>query len=431
MDFLLPCLIFYNVLSSLDSSDLASLGVMLLSAVLFQFIGLGFGYICKFTTGCPKYWKGGLLASGVFANVNDFPIAYITTLSTSTYFQAEDSTRGTAYALIFVAWTIFALFNCSGYRIIGSDMTRKHRDMINNVPYDHLAQNQLPILKLWGIMTKNLKLSRKLRNDSLSNTGVQLNDPHEKSHSSTCDDSTAYIETAEIAEISEISDSIIQSIHENVDIKFLDRAHRYFARHNINFIWELFSNFGRPAIISLFVALILTMFPSSRRVFYEAPDAPLKNFPNAPDGAPILGFVMDITKFVGNCCVPLGLLILGATVSRISMRKMPAGYWKTVVLMTILKLIVLPIVAIAWSYKVRDLGWIEKDNYMAVFVLVIASSAPAATVQVYMTAMLAPPGFEDSEAISCIAIQVVVQYVVLLVTMPIVLTYTIKRVLGF
>lgn len=420
----MPCLVFYNILSSIDSSDLASLGVMLLSAALFQAIGLGFGYLCKYTTGCPKYWKGGLLASGVYANINDFPIAYITTLSGTIYFQPVDITKGTSYTLIFVAWIIFSIFNCSGYRLIARDMHEKDRDMKSNV-YEDSGVVVVPIQQLWR------RVRRARRHGPLN--PVQET-PNTELHSAT--GSSSDVNRKEhlqiIQQTNEVSNDepSLDGEASPANLSILAKLHRYLARKNLNFVWELFSNFNRPAIITLFISLLLTMFPESRSVFYKPPSGST-HVPNAPDDEPILSFMMDLCKFVGSCCVPLGLLILGATLSRLTFTSMPKGYWKTIVLMTILKLVALPIIAMAWARKMQDLGWISKDNYMAVFVLVIASSAPAATLQVYMTSIYKPAGFTDNEAMSCIAIQIVVQYCVLIFTMPIVLTYTIKKIIGF
>lgn len=418
----MPCLVFFNILSSIDSSDLASLGVMLLTAALFQAIGMGFGYLCRFTTGCPKYWKGGLIASGIYANVNDFPIAYITTLSGTIYFQPVDITKGTSYTLIFVAWTIFSIFNCGGYRLIAKDMHEKDRDIKAETYED--SGVVVPIQQLWGRLRKGRRNSpmdsvQECSNDDLHSATASSSDVNRKENMMM--EQTLEVTNEEPLENREESQG---------NLSFMGRLHRYMVRKHLNFVWELFSNFNRPAIITLFISILLTMFPASRSVFYKPPSGST-HVPNAPDGEPILSFVMDICKFVGNCCVPLGLLILGATLSRLTFTSMPRGYWKTIVLMTILKLIVLPIIAMAWARKLQDLGWISPDNYMAVFVMVIASSAPAATLQVYMTAIYKPAGYDDNEAMSCIAIQIVVQYCVLIVTMPIVLTYTIKKIIGF
>lgn len=108
-------------------------------------------------------------------------------------------------------------------------------------------------------------------------------------------------------------------------------------------------NFLRPPSMALIGSLTITMIPWVRSLFYQGPNKSSNGIPLAPDGNPPLRFVMDVTGFVGAAQVPLGLATLGATVQRLSFKDLPKGFWKSVVLMTAFKPVVLPIIAIAWT----------------------------------------------------------------------------------
>lgn len=62
--------------------------------------------------------------------------------------------------------------------------------------------------------------------------------------------------------------------------------------------------------------------------------------PQAPDQRPPLDFFMEIAVFVGPTVPVLGMLLLGAALSRLSMSGLPTGFWKAAVMMAGLKLVV-------------------------------------------------------------------------------------------
>lgn len=64
------------------------------------------------------------------------------------------------------------------------------------------------------------------------------------------------------------------------------------------------------------------------------------NMPEAPDQNPPLDFIMDLATFAQPTVPVLGLILLGANLSRLSMKGLPKGFWKSAVLMAVLKLIV-------------------------------------------------------------------------------------------
>lgn len=561
VNWLIPCLIFYNVVTSIGDSEIGLVGVFVLTNFIYESLGLFFAFIVKLVTPNPKYWTGGLIIAGSMTNISDLPIAYVTTLAGGTLFTSMDGTIGTAYSSIFTIVFTFTFFNMGGYRLIERDFKMQLRD-IEAGTYDPNRDPEPGIKPLWDMMVKvskdlfhgarNLKAGKKHKSaedhptdhlggdlvqgtekkkkplsENINTSGprllvssatssssihsaVQDYTPNTRSYGSTparrlsinagtpidrkpfipgagrvpisvlddsdSDDSSA-VEPVE--DMKAVIDAFSQtdriqkviSRHEHADRDFVpgnlpieedssiangenfkslsdqdESLHQvatapkkkkrnvikhWFTSHRMGFLWEFFSNFLRPPSMALIVSITICMIPWVRRLFTQPPGGSTLGIPNAPDGRPVLSFFMDFTQFVGNAEVPLGLATLGATISRLNVTSLPKGFWKSVLLMTLLKLAVLPIIAIAWAQKVRSMGWVSHDDYMAMFVMIISSGVPSATSQVYLTAIYTDPNSDKHEEMDCLAVSLIAQYSALVITMTILLTYTLLDVIHF
>ena len=74
---ILPCLLFNNVVSNLQSLDIKNIGIIFFTATLLFGVGALLAIATYFTTKGPKRWFGGLLSVGLFPNISDLPIAYL------------------------------------------------------------------------------------------------------------------------------------------------------------------------------------------------------------------------------------------------------------------------------------------------------------------------------------------------------------------
>lgn len=102
-------------------------------------------------------------------------------------------------------------------------------------------------------------------------------------------------------------------------------------------LWTTIQPFITPPAISLVFSLIIANVPTLKALFVQTTDV---NMPPAPDQKPPLDFVMEIAIFAGPTVPVLGMLLLGAALSRLSMGGLPQGFWKAVVMMAGLKLVV-------------------------------------------------------------------------------------------
>ncbi|VEU22569.1 DEKNAAC103556 [Brettanomyces naardenensis] len=187
------------------------------------------------------------------------------------------------------------------------------------------------------------------------------------------------------------------------------------------------ANFKKPSSILLVVSLLIALVPWLKALFVNGGEV---NLPNAPDKQPALSFILMYAEYLGQPCVPLGLLLIGSILGRLEVSQMPKGFWKCVVVHTLYRLCILPIIGILWVTKLKAIHWL--DDPMSMLVTCMEFALPSATVQIYITASCMRPGVNtaaESGPMNCLALYMIVQYFLLVVTMPIVVCYTIDNVI--
>lgn len=185
-------------------------------------------------------------------------------------------------------------------------------------------------------------------------------------------------------------------------------------------------NFKTPNSLALIVSIGVAMAPPLKALFVPS------NFyiPNAPDKQPPLSFVIDFTAYVGAATVPLGLLLLGATIARLKVQSIIPGFWKTVIAITACRLIILPIFGVGLTTGIYKAGWYGDDALLR-FVSVLEFGLPNATALVYFTAFYTDPTSPDHLQMDCLALCLIAQYAVLFITLPFLVTFTMVVSLGY
>lgn len=92
-----------------------------------------------------------------------------------------------------------------------------------------------------------------------------------------------------------------------------------------------------PPSLSLIIGLIVANIPALKALFVHTDKF---DMPSAPDDKPPLDFIMEICTFGGSAVPVIGMLLLGANLSRMSINNLPSGFWKSTVLMAVLKLVI-------------------------------------------------------------------------------------------
>lgn len=91
-----------------------------------------------------------------------------------------------------------------------------------------------------------------------------------------------------------------------------------------------------PVSISLFFALPIALISPLKALFVNVDNWTGTRIPNGPDGKPPLAFVLDTAAFIGAICIPVGLMLLGASFARL---KVPRS-WGTLPIAAIMALMV-------------------------------------------------------------------------------------------
>lgn len=200
---------------------------------------------------------------------------------------------------------------------------------------------------------------------------------------------------------------------------------RFKGKHKVNeYICNFCEDIFLPQMMALIAGITVCMIPWVRRVFVKGQN--IKHFHDAPDKNPPLDFLMEFLSFFAGAQVPLGLMLLGGTMGSLKIGKTVPGFWKTLVMITIFKLAILPIIACGWIHRIREIGWLSKDDAMTPIVLAVASGTPSATVQIYLTIAWIDPT-KESPVLNSLAIALMAQYVFLPISMTFLVTYVVMH----
>ncbi|CCF56893.1 hypothetical protein KAFR_0B05970 [Kazachstania africana CBS 2517] len=194
---------------------------------------------------------------------------------------------------------------------------------------------------------------------------------------------------------------------------------QFSERHHLQWLTYFLINFFRPASLGAILGIICALIPWVKACFVDT----YVHVHKAPDGEPVLNFLMDFTEYIGNACVPLGLLMLGGTLARLQIKELPKGFIRSAILLTIFRLVLIPIIGILWANKLYNLNWL--DNVVSKFVMILTWSMPSATAQIYFTAFYTPVQGSHLQ-MDCLSVFFMLQYVFLFITLSFIITYTLK-----
>lgn len=211
----------------------------------------------------------------------------------------------------------------------------------------------------------------------------------------------------------------------NITIKDVEKSGENFSfvkKYRLHYVIFFLENFKKPNSIALVLSLCLALIPWTKALFTNNGTVTL---PNAPDKQPALSFILMYAEYLGYPCVPLGLLLIGSVLARLEFSGIPKGFWKSAVCHTLFRLCILPIIGAAFVTKLKNIGWLT--DKMAMFVCSLEFALPSATVQIYLTAGAMRPGVKTCSPLNCFGLYLILQYFVLIVSMPIVVCYCIKK----
>ncbi|RPA80635.1 auxin efflux carrier [Ascobolus immersus RN42] len=444
MNFFLPLLIFSTVVPSFDSDSMTSVLVIILTGILYQVMGLVIGGVVKFCCPTPTTWRGGVLAAGAFSNWGDLVIAYTATLAKSRPFNGDmDANRGVAYSSIFMVSQLVVLFNLGGVNLVQMDFKKKVPDlefeMIDPVrPLSLARTHSTPVVPDESSLKPGHTSEISFPSGSTTPEWPPKDGSHSRSISASSWDlagrdnhaipdpvaaSTPRTTTLDTNKISRLLSMKCGKKDSKKEKKQVD----FDSPSKLRRFWNAVSPFISPPGVSLVIALIVANVPPLKALFVTTDD--FLSMPTAPDSRPPLDVIMEIGKFAGPLVPIMGLTMLGAAMSRLTIKSLPKGFWSTVSVMSVLKLVVGPIIGVVWTTQMtKHTSLIDPDDKMLQFVMILSSGVPTATSMIYMTTMYAPTEGDGAE-LSALSACLLGQYALMLVSLTALVSYTLLEVL--
>lgn len=141
----------------------------------------------------------------------------------------------------------------------------------------------------------------------------------------------------------------------------------YYARLLRTYAPSVIKGMFNPMSTTVYVALPIALVPKLKALFVEVPGVYM---PSAPDGQPPLAVIQDITTFIGNASVPLGLLCLGSSLARL---KVPLNQWRrlpvgAIMSLAIARMVIMPVLGVLICQMLIHAGILFKDDKVLVFV---------------------------------------------------------------
>ena len=477
----MPALIFYNIVSNIKDTDIKMLGVLDLSAFIYYIIGLCFGVIVYLISPIPRGWFGGLLLCTLLNNSSDMPIAYVQTLGDSQQMAKGSSALGGAYVVLFSLVTNLITFNLGGTRLVEWDFARHdpHRDE-PTVPLISWKS----FMNLWRSMTKkpeksevessheepqsiyeqrprrgsNYELSSAYFGRVRSRASESVILSRERPDISERDNplrryrtSGSFLSVMSGADSDDrewAEDAVVDANDESAveepeqpeksasSPQTQSKASRFKARLKKNwrrfehknlattYICHFLEDILSPQIIAVILGITIAMIPWAKRCFSN--QQTIHGFKDPPDELPPLDFLMVFFEFFAGAQIPLGLIMVGASIQRLKIGRLVPGFWRTALIVTAFKLAILPIIACGWISRLRKIGWIDRDDPLAAVVLAVGGATPSATVQIYITALHSDPNGEQLE-LNCFGTCLIMQYICLPITLTFVVAFVLKN----
>ncbi|KAF3276430.1 Protein M3, variant 2 [Orbilia oligospora] len=350
--------------------------------------GFVFGILIRFLTPVGG-WKMGIIANNMWSNNADLVIGITSTLSqTKPFGNVGDYEKGVSYSVIMGVFAFLTLYSMGGIQMMRRDFDKKPTQDDTEAGMKEKKEN--PVDEL-------------IEGDQEPQTsGNILPEYEEKQLSRT---------TGKIA----LAKSMSLDVNVPPQVEVTGRT-----KEKVMSIVRVVVTIPTMTLLS---ALVIAVVPQLRALF--VPTTGVK-MPNAPDGRPPLDFIIQFASYGGQLSPVMGLAMLGAALSRITVRHLPKGFWMSIAATCFLKLIVGPILGIIWIQGLKHTPLIKDDQLMMQLVIAITGAMPSATSQVYITTLYAP---DDAPEVSQLSAMLLAQYALIALTLPIVTSYTLLKVL--
>ncbi|KAJ3712908.1 auxin efflux carrier [Lentinula raphanica] len=451
MNVALPCLIFSNIVPAFTPSNISAIGPLMLLAVIYILVGFVSGLIIREVCFVPRnFWQGIIIATGM-SNWGNLPTSVVQSVTAHAPFNG---TTDVELAVSFVS--IFIMVYHIFFWVFGAAASLQW-DYLPNVPQGEDANRRVPWNeKPIGGLVYRLLCSRSPNSDGSSrntprklfggkkNFASGIDEEHKSipEDEEKCDnmDVSPYPNTLEagtaaayqqeqdvdpdvqlarrvsrlstssryqpppVQRPSQFDSSMVSPIHSHnssaTALPLPDPEHTSkYARYLPTWLTRTLKSLSviiTPVTIALAISLPVSVIQPLKALFTDATASGGPDW-TGPDGSPPLNFVMDTATFVGDLCIPLSLIILGASFARMSIpKRLSALPIPAMILVTLSKEVMVPIIGIFLTQAFVGNGLIPKDNLAQRFVAIFLSGTPTAVNQLVVANLYAPEGGVDT-----------------------------------
>ncbi|KAJ4474504.1 auxin efflux carrier [Lentinula aciculospora] len=454
MNVALPCLIFSNIVPAFTPSNISAIGPLMLLAVIYILVGFVSGLIIREVCFVPRnFWQGIIICTGM-SNWGNLPTSVVQSVTAHAPFDGTtDVELGVSFVSIFIM--VYHIF----FWVFGAAASLQW-DFLPDVPQGEEAMrpvkwNEKPIGGLvyrWCCQQPQEGRGRKTPELIENTKGLVVNKEKEGLNKRVSLGEKNGEENSSCPELLlEAGIARMQQQEESVDpdVQLARRVSRISAAavpsrlpplqcdststphphsHNssettlplartldntkITSKWEHFfpAWFARtiksmsviitPVTIALAISLPVSVIQPLKALFT---DATASGGPDwiGPDGSPPLNFIMDTATFIGALCVPLSLIILGASFARMSIpKRLSTLPIPAMILVTLSKEVMVPVIGIFLTQTFVAKGLIPKESLAQRFVAIFLSGTPTAVNQLVVATLYAPEGGMDTLTVS-------------------------------
>ncbi|GAA5901113.1 uncharacterized protein JCM6883_004759 [Sporobolomyces salmoneus] len=398
----LPCLLFSKIVPSFTSDNIGALGPIFLVGCVYQLLSGLLGLIARSFTPTPRRFRYGMVSSYLFSNWGDLPIGVISSIMTSEPFNRDtDEALGIAYVAIFILINYISR-KSNGLRLVAMDYTREisAEDERRSEDGEYgTFQKYLNRLIRGMPMAHELEETRRVHFSDDEKPKPRADVDSATNPSSPSATSTVFEREPTLPATETITSTDVKSSKGSTSGDSRHATPQPLSRRE-RFLGALKSGIKhtlKPPTISLICSIIIGVIPFLRNLFVPAESGNSKFSPLAPDGNPPLSTIYDACSFIGAASVPLGLIVLGASIATIQIprpiTRLPIA---SMLAMALVKLAVLPIFGFFFVKALVKSGIVDSENKVLIFVLTSLSCVPTGTIQVVWSRLLAPPGVENN-----------------------------------
>ncbi|KAG2052187.1 auxin efflux carrier [Suillus hirtellus] len=453
----IPSLMFSTIIPSFHSSNIAELGPLVIIAVIYMLIGITLSWIIKQLFWVPHRFRYGILMAGGWANLGDIPISVAMSVMASAPFNGtDDENLAVGYVAVFMLVFYVALFSLGGYRLIIMDYDGP--DLDDDRVKERLSAKHSKIL--WRLTAGFVYLRRiflfshspvrELHTEVGQNNAGEKVSPHATStHENSVTTCYKPPEQEEIGASTSTNEELptspsFTSIQPgpaltdeaqkvsttttdlpNLPSGHVAVTHVHWFKKFIGMTWRFLRSAMNPPSFSIIFSFTIAIIPPLKALFVAG--VPGTHIPLAPDGQPPLAFLLKTSTFIGNASVPMGLIILGSALARLSI---PRNQWSSLPLCAIAscavaRLVVMPVLGTLICQQFTHIGLIDPSNNVLRFVCLLMSGLPTATTQVLLTQVYSGTG--NAEHLAAFLIP---QYIIMFISMTVFTTLTLDILFG-